>query len=82
MAERTLLLREVHRVLKKDGLIFLVEHLRDLPNFVAFGPGFLHFHALGSWLHSIGDAGCKVIEERKVTPFVRCFTLRKADALS
>lgn len=57
-----------------------MEHLRDLPNFVAFGPGFLHFHAGRSWLRSIGEAGFKVVEQRGVTPFVQCFTLRKAHA--
>jgi ubiquinone/menaquinone biosynthesis C-methylase UbiE len=78
--DRTQLLREAHRVLKNDGRIFLVEHLRDLPNFVAFGPGFLHFQACRSWLRSIGEARFAVTEQRGVTPFVRCFTLRKADA--
>ena len=76
---RTQLLREAHRILKNDGRILLVEHLRDLPNFVAFGPGFLHFHAGRSWLRSIGEAGLEVVEQRGVTPFVRCFTLRRAD---
>jgi SAM-dependent methyltransferase len=76
---RTQLLREVHRILKNDGRIFLVEHLRDLPNFVAFGLGFLHFHAGRSWLRSIGEAGFELSEQRRVTPFVCCFTLRKAD---
>jgi SAM-dependent methyltransferase len=74
---RTQLLREVHRILKNEGRIFLVEHLRDLPNFIAFGPGFLHFHTYRSWLRSIGEAGFELAEQRGVTPFVRCFTLRK-----
>ena len=74
---RTQLLREAHRALKNDGRIVLVEHLRDLPNFIAFGPGFLHFHARRSWLRSIGEAGFEVAEQRAVTPFVWCFTLRK-----
>jgi len=77
---RTQLLREAHRVLKNDGHILLVEHLRDLPDFVAFGPGFLHFHSSHNWLRSIGEAGFEVVEQRRVTPFVRCFTLRKEDA--
>ena len=74
---RTQLLREAHRILKSDGRIFLVEHLRDLPNFIAFGPGFLHFHARRSWLRNVDEAGFEVAEQRGVTPFVRCFTLRK-----
>ncbi len=77
---RTQLLREVHRVLKSGGQMILVEHLRDLPNFVAFGPGFLHFHSGPSWLRSIDEASFQVVEQREVTPFVRCFTLRKAGA--
>ena len=76
---RTQLLRETRRVLKNNGRIFLVEHLRDLPNFVAFGPGFFHFHAGRSWLRSISEAGLTVSEQVALTPFVRCFTLRKAE---
>ena len=76
--DRTQLLREAHRALKKDGQILLVEHLRDLPNLVAFGPGFLHFHTNRSWLRSIREAGFEVVARRGVTPFVSCFTLRKA----
>ena len=77
---RTQLLREVHRALTIDGQIFLVEHLRDLPNLLAFGPGFLHFHAARQWQRNIADAGFEVTAQRRITPFVRCYTLRKVDA--
>ncbi len=77
---RTQLFRETCRVLKDSGQVVLVEHLRDLPNFLAFGPGFLHFHSGRSWRSSIRDAGFQVEHESRVTPFVHCFVLRKAHA--
>ena len=77
---RTSLLREAHRILAPNGRILLVEHLRDLPNLVAFGPGFLHFHSRDAWLRSIVDADLQVIAHRTITPFVHCFTLAKVSA--
>lgn len=81
-ARRTQLLRETSRILKHDGQIVLVEHLRDLPNFLAFGPGFLHFHSERSWRKSIQEAGLRVERESTITPFVHCFFLQKADGSS
>jgi ubiquinone/menaquinone biosynthesis C-methylase UbiE len=76
---RTKLLRETARVLRERGHVVLVEHLRDWKNFLAFGPGFLHFHSKRNWLRSIRDAGLFVEQESQVTPFVQCFVLRRAD---
>lgn len=76
---RTQLLREAARVLRERGNVVLVEHLRDWKNFLAFGPGFLHFHSKRTWLRSIRDAGLLVEQESHVTPFVECFVLRRAD---
>ncbi len=78
--DRTALLRETCRALNEDGRVVMVEHLRDLPNFLAFGPGFLHFHSVRSWRKSIRKAGLQIERQSRLTPFVRCFVLRKADA--
>lgn len=80
MPDRTNLLRETNRVLNEQGRVVMVEHLRDLPNFLAFGPGFLHFHSGRSWQKSIRKAGLQIEQQNRFTPFVRCFVLRKADA--
>jgi ubiquinone/menaquinone biosynthesis C-methylase UbiE len=79
MDDRTRLLRETSRVLDERGRVVMVEHLRDLPNFLAFGPGFLHFHSGRSWRESIRKAGLQFEQQLRLTPFVRCFVLRKAD---
>jgi len=76
---RTQLFRETARVLRAGGYVVLVEHLRDWNNFLAFGPGFLHFHSRPSWLHSIHDAGFHIEAECHITPFVECFVLRRVD---
>ncbi len=76
---RSQLLRESSRVLNAGGQVLLVEHLRDWPNFLAFGPGFLHFHSERSWRKNIQEAGLKVEHENTITPFVHCFFLRKVD---
>jgi ubiquinone/menaquinone biosynthesis C-methylase UbiE len=79
-ARRTVFFLESARVLANSGQLLLVEHIRDWKNFVAFGPGFLHFHSRDEWLRLAHDAGLTVEREDRVTPFVRWFLMTKASA--
>ena len=66
---------QARSVLAPDGRVVLVEHLRDLPNFLAFGPGFLHFIAEGEWRRCIKVADLKILRCYKITPLVGVFIL-------
>ncbi len=77
-AERTAWFSEARRCLTDDGRVVLVEHVRDLANFVAFGPGFLHFHSVAAWRRSWESGGLIENDSFRVTPFVRVFVLKRS----
>ncbi len=65
--------------LAAGGKIVVVEHLRDTPNTIAFSIGVFHFLSKSSWVNDFTAAGLAVVSERKVTPFVSVFVLRRTD---
>jgi len=67
---------EIARVLSANGTVVMIEHLRDLPNFAAFGPGFLHFQSRQEWIRVAASADLAPVDEFSITPFVRVFLLR------
>jgi hypothetical protein len=73
--ERTAWFAEANRCLRKGGRVVLVEHVRDAANFLAFGPGFLHFHTCASWRRCWESVGLRSIDQFSVTPFVQVFVL-------
>ncbi len=76
--ERILFFQELNRTLKENGSIIVTEHLRDIPNFLAYTIGFFHFHSKRTWLKTFQAAGLKVNEEIKITSFLNVFVLKHA----
>lgn len=74
--ERSDWFREARRCLRADGSIVIVEHMRDPANFLAFGPGFLHFHSIKAWRKSWEDAGLTLDGDFRISPFLRVFVLK------
>jgi SAM-dependent methyltransferase len=77
-AARERFFEEARRVLAPKGRMLVVEHLRDLPNFVAYGPGFLHFLSRAEWLRLARHAGLTIRREGRVTPWVMALSLERA----
>lgn len=76
---RIALFRELHRVIRSGaGRIIVAEHLRDFANFLAFGPGFLHFHSRRAWRRAFADAGLTIERSFRITPFIAVFILRRS----
>ena len=76
-AARLALFAELRRVLGPGGRVVVAEHLRDWANFLAFGPGFLHFHSRRTWVRCFSRNRFHVHAEFSITPFVRVFVLRR-----
>lgn len=75
--QRVRLFGEIARTLTPDGEFILMEHSRNWPNFLAFGPGFLHFFSQCAWRKAASEAGLTVRTELSMTPFVHAYILRR-----
>lgn len=75
--ERTEFFKESARILRPNGKIILTEHLRDLPNFLAYNVGALHFHSEKTWLKNARDANLKLARKISITPFIKTFVFEK-----
>jgi SAM-dependent methyltransferase len=76
--DRSKFFQEVRRSLRPGGRMILVEHLRDIGNALAYGPGSFHFHSRATWLDSILGAGLDVIREFKITPLIQVFVCSRS----
>lgn len=74
--EKVIFFKTLKAALAKDGEIYMVEHLRDWPNFMAYTIGFLHFASPKTWLNTFQAAGITLTAETKYTPFLSVYRLR------
>lgn len=75
--KRIFFLRQLGEALQQNGQIIVIEQLRDLPNFLAYSLGVLHFSSASSWQSTFQDAGLCILQKEKITPFVTLYRLCK-----
>lgn len=73
--ERIVFFKNLKTILKQDGEILLIEHLRDIPNFLAYNIGFVHFLSKATWQRTFEEAGFYVQEEERINPLMSKFRL-------
>jgi ubiquinone/menaquinone biosynthesis C-methylase UbiE len=74
--ERIQFFKELKRIIKENGSIYVVEHLRDWPNFLAYTIGFLHFLSKAIWVNTFYNAGLSINTQQKITPFITIYKLQ------
>jgi hypothetical protein len=77
--ERIGFLKQQALALREDGHCIVVEHLRDVPNFLAYNIGFFHFFPARVWQTTFSEAGLSVRNRFNVTPFISVFILNKVN---
>jgi len=75
--QRVLFFREAKRILKDGGVIIVSEQFRDLTNFIFFNIGAFHFLSEKQWEKAVSEAGLKIIENKKITPFANMLVIKK-----
>lgn len=75
--ERCIFFNELRKSLSSEGKIIVLEHLRDVANFLAYNVGYLHFFPRKEWVYTFNSANLTLDKEVKVTPFLSAFILQK-----
>jgi SAM-dependent methyltransferase len=76
--DRAAFFGEMARVLAPSGRLLVVEHLRDVWNLLAFGPGAFHFFPEAAWLRAFAAGRLRLLRQTPCTRFVRVFELARA----
>ncbi|MEO8516931.1 MAG: methyltransferase [Flavobacterium sp.] len=77
LQERIVFFKQMEKALHKNGQIIVMEHLRDLPNFIAYTIGFFHFLSKSEWEKTFQYSNLSIQKEMKITPFISVFILQK-----
>jgi hypothetical protein len=79
-AERILFFKKLRGFLSEEGRIVVLEHQRDMYNFIAYNFGFFHFLSGKSWKKTFAKAGLYAVSEFKINPFIKTFILKSNGA--
>jgi hypothetical protein len=74
--ERIHFFSQLKKSLTSQGKIIVVEHTRDMYNFMAYTIGFFHFLSKNTWLKSFSESDLKIKSSFKITPFITVFVLQ------
>ena len=72
---RVAVLASVKPLLKAEGRLVVVEHMRDAPNLAAFAWGAFHFHPRHAWLRDFAESGFDTEAVAQFTPLIHSYTL-------
>jgi hypothetical protein len=75
--ERVRFFKQLGDSLTTGGRIIVVEHQRDIFNFLAYNFGFFHFLSPATWQYTFDKGGLTVESTSKLTPFLKIFILKK-----
>jgi SAM-dependent methyltransferase len=75
--ERVAFFKELKRIIKPGGEIYITEHLRDLANGLAYNIGFFHFYSKRTWKRTFEIAKLNIQREIKNIPLISTFILTK-----
>lgn len=75
--ERIVFFQELNRISKDNSKIIVIEHFRDLPNFLAYNIGFFHFLPLKIWKKTFEKSNFKIEKYAKPNPFINVIYLIK-----
>lgn len=81
-SERIQFFRNLKTLLQPGGVIVVTEHLRDLPNSLAYTLGVFHFYSFKTWQNTFLKAGLTIKANYNINPFVRTFILNTHDTHS
>lgn len=81
-SDRVGFFKELNRVTQTQGKVYVVEHMRDALNFMAYNIGFFHFLPRADWLRTFEKSGWCLRKTIKHTPFVSVFVLEKEHGIA
>lgn len=77
LQERIIFFQEIEKKLTPNGKVIVLEHLQDLPNFIAYTLGYLHFLSKKEWNKTFLSSNLQILSETKITPFLSLYILQK-----